>query len=728
MADSLGEAFIEVAADSSPFGDELETGIGEALDNIQDDVDSAFDDIPDVAAEAFSEVAGEAEDAASDLSAAFDGAAGEVQESIDAISFDGVREAIENNLGKIALGGAAAGAGLEGFARKERDAQVAARQLARATGMSEREMLDLISATSDATFPLEDVTGLMEIGAQRGLEGADALQEFASFWDMVGDATGENAVALGKAAVALGQVGIGAGDEAEALDALGFIMDNTTIETSKFLRFVGRVGNELGENTPSIDEMAGALGALEDAGLDVRVAQSELQSALRNSDGDLVAALETLGISEDAYRAQVDAVEGSGAAIEGNAAIFAAARTPVERMTQAVREQLFRFPALSEAAAGLAGPLTALGPAAMGFTHGVQAFQMVSGGMTKALGAMRTGFVKLGAVILANPIFLIGALLIGVAVLIWKFRDEIIEALVGAWEWIKDKVGALVDWFRTAIPDAIGAVVDWVKDNWPLILAIITGPIGLAVKFIVDNWDRIKEAVRAAVDAVRNFVRRGFERLRDTVTSVVRRVRDFVVNAFNTLRDRAVQAATNLRDRVVGAVQSLWDGAVERFDGLVNFVRGLPRRILNALGNVGRMLLDAGKGIIQGLWDGMRQIWDNLTGWVGGLGNRIRNLKGPLAADKVLLRDEGQAIIDGLGKGMEDEWDRVSRMLSGMTTSIPMTVEQASADNALSSLAGAGRRGGTNINVTVNNPVPEMASQSVNRELRKLSAIGVFDD
>lgn len=691
MADSLGEAFVRVIADTSTFGETLSSGVSDALSDASADVQDALAGVSGAAEEAFGAAAASADSAGGDISEAFDAAAGDAQEALDSVDATGLADRIRDNLGKIALGGAAAGAGLEVFARRERDAQVEARQLARATGMTEREMLDLIAATSDATFPLEDVTGLMRIGAQRGLEGADALAEFASFWDTVGDATGESAVELGKAAVALGQVGIGAGEESEALDALGFIMDNTTIETSKFLRFVGRVGTELGENTPSIDEMAGALGALEDAGLDVRVAQSELQQALRESDGDLIEALETLGISEEAYRAQVDAVEGSGDAIRGNADIFAAARTPVERMTQAVREQIFRFPMLGEAAGALAGPLTALGPAAMGFTHGAQAIQMVSGGVGKALGAMRATFVKLGAVILANPIFLIGALLIGVALLIWKFRDEIIDALVGAWDWIKEKTAALWEWLKGAFKAGVDAVVN----------------------FVTGLRDRVVDAFRRLVDGIRNLVQRWW----DWYRGVWQRIFDLVRGIVN-----------RIRDAVVGGFQRLVDGARDRLTALVDFVRGIPRMVLDALGNVGRMLLDAGRGIIQGLWDGMRAMWDNVTGWIGGLGDRIRNLKGPLSYDRVMLEDIGEAIIGGLGRGMQEEWKDVSKQLATLNTEIPMTLnpQMTGAVGQLTAFAGTPTRG-VEIQMTINNPAPEPASTSATREMRKLSALGVFD-
>lgn len=52
--------------------------------------------------------------------------------------------------------------------------------------------------------------------------------------------------------------------------------------------------------------------------------------------------------------------------------------------------------------------------------------------------------------------------------------------------------------------NAVNATWDWIKNNWPLLLGILTGPIGLAVVAIVSKWDAIKEGFGAAVDWIRD--------------------------------------------------------------------------------------------------------------------------------------------------------------------------------------------------------------------------------
>jgi len=725
VAESLGEAFIEVLADTSPFGDSLSSGIADAMSDVQSEVESALGEIPDVADSAFSEAAAAAADAGDQMSAEFSDASAEMQQSLDSVDGSGLADRISENLGAITVGGAVAGAALEGFARAQRDTRVDARNLAAALDLDADAMMRLSSSTSNATFPLEDVVALMRTAAQRGLEGGDALVDFANFWDAIGDATGESGVALGAASVALGQVGIDAGNEAKALDAFGFIMNNTGMRVGDFLKFIEKAGPDLNDLGLDIDQTAGLLSAMErELNLSAKMARGEFNKAVAESDGDLGVLLETLGLSEETLADYTAAVEGSGGAISDNADRFAAARTPIENATAAIEAQMFAMPALAEAASFLSAPLAAIGPAAMGFTHGLSAITSIRGGFTKALGAMRGAFVKLGAAILANPIFLIAALVIGIAIVLYKFRDEIIDALVGAWEFVKEKLGALIDWFKNVIPDAIAAVIDFVKDNWPLILAIITGPIGLAVKFIVDNWDRIKETISNAVQAVRDAIRRGFDAIRNFIRTSIDRIRNFVVDGFNTLRDRATSAVERLRD-----------GVRDVINNVVDFVKDLPARIVRGLGNLGGLLVDKGREMIQGFLDGAtnllknigRFLLDRIPGWIRTPFERALGISSP----SKVFAEIGRDTIAGFAQGIEDEIGGVERLMSTLGGEIPMSVSP-SISGGIAGLTGVGGASGAgrSVDVTMNvyNPAPEPASASASREMRKLAAIGVFGD
>lgn len=91
----------------------------------------------------------------------------------------------------------------------------------------------------------------------------------------------------------------------------------------------------------------------------------------------------------------------------------------------------------------------------------------------------------IGLVILA-----IGAV-IGILVALGVGFDDLKRWAMAAWDFILG---------------AIKGVWNWVSTNWPLLLAIITGPIGLAVLAIVRNWDTIKSGFTAVKDWIRDRV------------------------------------------------------------------------------------------------------------------------------------------------------------------------------------------------------------------------------
>lgn len=111
--------------------------------------------------------------------------------------------------------------------------------------------------------------------------------------------------------------------------------------------------------------------------------------------------------------------------------------------------------------------------------------------MGKNAARAAAGQWALNAALLANPVVLIvvGVIALVAAVVILYKRSEVARRIID---------GA----FR-AIGNAVRAVVDWVKRNWPLLLAILTGPFGLLVLAIVRNKDKIISTLRAAGDWIK---------------------------------------------------------------------------------------------------------------------------------------------------------------------------------------------------------------------------------
>jgi len=242
-------------------------------------------------------------------------------------------EYVKQNYRKIGAAAMALGAGIEALARKQAPLTQQTRQLARSMDMTEDEMRSLVTSVTDATFSIEDALGVMEKGRQQGIRNAEQLKEYAQFWDMVSDATGESAVRLAESGAALRAVGIDAGNEAEALDALGYIFQETSSDVGEFLYFIERTGPELREMGMDIEDAAAIVGALEgELGMAGRTARSEFRQAIRDADGSMEKMLDTLGLTEEQFQKYIGTVEDSGEAIEKSAEDAGELTTTLEKL------------------------------------------------------------------------------------------------------------------------------------------------------------------------------------------------------------------------------------------------------------------------------------------------------------------------------------------------------------------------------------------------------------
>lgn len=110
-------------------------------------------------------------------------------------------------------------------------------------------------------------------------------------------------------------------------------------------------------------------------------------------------------------------------------------------------------------------------------------------------------------------------------------------------------------WFQTIwhaafnlIHAAVSFVFNWVRANWPLLLAILIGPIGLAVLVIIRHWNTIKSGV---VD-VKNWIVNRFGELLGFFAGLPNRIGKLAVGLFDGFK----QAFRNAINWIIGA----WNG------------------------------------------------------------------------------------------------------------------------------------------------------------------------
>ncbi|MFJ2619687.1 phage tail tape measure protein [Glutamicibacter sp. NPDC087344] len=186
-----------------------------------------------------------------------------------------------------------------------------------------------------------------------------------------------------------------------------------------------------------------------------------------------------------------------------------------------------------------------------------------------------------------------------------------------------------------------GSIMLWAGVQWLLNAALLANPItwiilGIvaliaAIVLLVANWDSVVAWITQIWGGFINWC-------------------TGVINGFMGWWNGVWQG---FLDFLSGIWTSASEGISSFIDGALQWFRDLPGNIMTALGDMGSLLLDAGKQILRGFLDGLTAGFESVKDFVGGIGSWIADHKGPKQYDLGLLVPAGGWIMDGLESGIE---------------------------------------------------------------------------
>ncbi|MDN5929490.1 MAG: hypothetical protein L0I24_00225 [Pseudonocardia sp.] len=188
-------------------------------------------------------------------------------------------------------------------------------------------------------------------------------------------------------------------------------------------------------------------------------------------------------------------------------------------------------------------------------------------------------------------------------------------------------------------------VVAYTAVQWALNSAMLANPIGLVVLAIV-------ALVAAFVIAYQNS-----ETFRNIVNGVFAAVQSFIAGAVEKIKG-IIGWFAELPGRVGAWFSGMRDSAIRQAAALVGWLTGLPGRVLGAIGNLGSMLVNAGRDLLGGLWRGIQNgagwLRDRIFSFFGSIiPGWVKNILGIRSPSKVFADQVGRHIPAGVGLGIE---------------------------------------------------------------------------
>lgn len=296
-----------------------------------------------------------------------------------------------------------------------------------------------------------------------------------------------------------------------------------------------------------------------------------------------------------------------------------------------------------------------------------------------------------------------------------------------------EMVGPALEYVKPLIDDFLQALKD--AEPWLSLIAQVVGVVvasaiavaieifGAFVKCLTDviNW------VTNTYNNIKHFVDGVYDFFTVTVPQAISDMQTWFQNLpgkiagwLGTAKQKVADFANNVKQKALDAGRGFLQGVSDGMNSAVEFVKGIPQRVLNALGNLGGLLVESGESMLRGLADGIRQ---GVSGAIDAVKKGLKDIRsffpfspakrGPFSGHGWVLYS-GISIAEALGEGfhraMPDALDEVEDGMSALRKPVLDFNARLDTEGYMPE-----SRGGVTQNFTFNQPIksPDEVARSV---------------
>jgi TP901 family phage tail tape measure protein len=290
----------------------------------------------------------------------------------------------------------------------------------------------------------------------------------------------------------------------------------------------------------------------------------------------------------------------------------------------------------------------------------------------------------------------------------------VIEVVTTLWDMFGEDVMSFVKSTFDAVMVIVGGAMDFIQGLINTVLGILTGDWDRA-------WEGIKQMVSGIWEVIKGLVSAGIARIKLMFKIGL----SLIAGIFGGMWKNITDGISGAWEAIKSGVGAIIDSIKEKGTEALTWFTELPGKIIAALGNVKKMLVDSGKAIVQGLIDGITEKFQALRDKAGEIAQTVRDFlpfspakTGPLSGSgspDIAGAKIGSMLADGMRKAAVDV-SSASAALSGAAR-VPR-------GNASANSPGAGRTVNITIDGATMRPLDE---QEIYRLVNRADALAAMN-
>ena len=231
----------------------------------------------------------------------------------------------------------------------------------------------------------------------------------------------------------------------------------------------------------------------------------------------------------------------------------------------------------------------------------------------------------------------------------------LISAVVSIISFVAPIIGAIAT--IVGAVGMVGAAALLAAVGWALAIGLIIGALVGLVVAVIAYWDEIVAWWNSGLEQMGIDTERGWQGVLDWWNEGMGSMQQQAKDGLAAIGRWWSEGWASMGQQLSEAWESFTTSTAEGIANVVTFFAELPGRILEALGDLGGLLMEAGSSIMGGFLNGLKSKWGEVKGFVKTVAPWVADNKGPLSYDRTLLVPAGLAIMGGfnkaLRKGME---------------------------------------------------------------------------